>query len=278
LRNCFLFGYPVNHSISAVMHNAAFTALGIDCMYRLKQVRPEDLAEAVKELRSPSVLGANATIPHKIALASLLDELDAFAQSVGAVNTIVKRGGLLRGYNTDGPGAMRAMREAFGGLGGSRVVLLGAGGAARSVAYVLAENSTKLTILNRSWERAGQLAFRLRGVGADMESGGLDGLGKALETADILVNATPVGMAPNIGATPVDSRLLHEGLLVFDLVYNPMKTRLLAEAELAGAKTLSGVKMLVYQGAEAFHLWTGRDPPEAAMLGAVHDALRGITP
>ena len=275
---CYLLGFPVSHSISAVMQNAAFTALGIDCVYRLRQVRPEDLAEAVNELRSPSVLGANATIPHKVGLTSLLDELDTFAQTVGAVNTIVNHGGWLKGHNTDGPAALRAMREALGDLGGSRVVLLGAGGAARSVAHVLTENSAKLTILNRDREKAGKLVLQLRGACADLESGGLDSLGKALATADILVNATPVGMAPNIGATPVDSRLLHEGLLVFDLVYNPMKTRLLTEAEMAGAKTLSGVEMLVYQGAEAFRLWTGREPPEAVMMNAAREALRGRKP
>lgn len=276
MRNCILLGYPIGHSMSAAMQNAAFTALGIDCMYRLKQVRPEDLAEAIKELRSTSVLGANATIPHKVTITYLLDELDTFAQTVGAVNTIVNQGGRLRGYNTDGPAALRAMREAFGSLDGSRVVLLGAGGAARSVAYILAENMAKLTILNRDKEKARELAFQLRRVGADIELGDLESLGKVLSTADILVNATPVGMAPNIDATPVDSKHFHEGLLVFDLVYNPVKTRLLAEAEMAGAKTLSGVKMLVYQGADAFHLWTGREPPEAVMLGAVRDALRGM--
>ncbi|MFQ6054217.1 MAG: shikimate dehydrogenase, partial [Candidatus Bathyarchaeia archaeon] len=232
-------------------------------------------------LRRPSVRGANVTIPHKISVMKDIDLLDEEAAAIGAVNTIVNDGGVLRGYNTDGVGAMRALKASVGALDGKRVVLLGAGGAARAVAYRIAREAEAVTILNRTPHRAVELAASLKekigSRGVEISAAALDEthLRRALRGADILINATPVGMHPDAGGTPVPRQLLHGRLTVFDLVYNPPRTRLLEEAEEAGAETLGGVEMLVYQGAEAFELWTGRRAPVDLMLRVARRALRG---
>jgi len=253
--------------MSGVMHNAAFRHLGLDMEYSLRSVAPGDLGRFVRgELTRGDVAGANVTVPHKVAVMGLLDELEREAEKIGAVNTVVNRGGRLRGFNTDGVGAERALREAYGPLGGARVVLLGAGGAARALAYYLSREAESLVILNRDPLKARLLAERTGGV-AEVTWGGLGQMD--LRGADVLVNSTPVGMSPGTYESPVEPRQLHGGLLVFDLVYNPVETRLLRDAEEAGARTLSGVSMLVYQGAEAFRLWTGREAPVEVMRNAV---------
>jgi shikimate dehydrogenase len=268
LKRCYLIGHPVEHSMSGVMHNAAFINMGLDMEYILVPVLPGNLRRFMREdISQEDVAGANVTIPHKVAVMSLLDEVEEEAKEIGAVNTIVNEGGHLKGYNTDGAGAVKAIREAYGPLEGARVVLLGAGGAARALVYYLAREAESLVILNRDPLKAKLIADRAQGRGAGVRWGGLDQTD--VRDADILVNSTPVGMFPNSGASPVDPRCLHGGLLVFDLVYNPVKTRLLEDAERAGARTLSGVSMLVYQGAEAFKLWTGLGAPVEVMREAV---------
>jgi len=267
MRRCYLLGYPVGHSMSGVMHNAAFRHLDLDVEYSLRGVAPGGLARFIREeLTRGDVAGANVTVPHKVAVMGLVDELGKEAEEIGAVNTIVNDGGCLRGHNTDGVGAERALSEAYGSLGGARVVLLGAGGAAMALAHYLSREAESLVILNRDPLKARLLAEKTRG-GAEVTWGGLGKID--LGGADILVNSTPVGMHPDTCESPVEPRLLHGGLLVFDLVYNPVKTRLLRDAEAAGARTMSGVPMLVYQGAEAFRLWTGREAPAEVMRKAV---------
>ena len=278
---CYLIGYPVGHSMSAVMHNAAFMELGLDFVYHLLEVRPEDLEKAVSEtLRASDVRGANVTIPHKVSVMGYLNEIDLEAVRIGAVNTIVNDGGRLKGYNTDGIGALRAIGERYGDLRGARAVILGAGGAARAISYKLAENVSEVRILNRTPSRAEALSdylSSLRDCRAEISSGDLsrDSVRASLEGADILVNTTPLGMHPDTEASPVDQDLLRPGLLVFDAVYNPPTTRLLREAEASGSRALTGVSMLVYQGVAAFELWTGREAPEAVMMESVFDALGG---
>ncbi len=278
MRRLYLIGYPVAHSISPQMQGAAIEALGLDYIYEAMPVTPEGLGRAVAGLRDPSVAGFNVTIPHKIAILPLLDEVDATAMAVSAINTVVNEDGRLKGYNTDSPAAVRAIGEAYGNLDGCRVVILGAGGAARAVASGLAPKARWIRILTRDAAKADSLAGE---VGKQHEVDVLGvGLGEARSSvgaADILVNATPVGMSPNVGHSPVDARTLHPGLLVFDLIYSPERTRLLLDAEAAGAETLGGLTMLVYQGAEALRLWTGRRAPEDVMMGAARQALGGGT-
>ena len=281
MRVCYLLGYPVGHSMSAVMHNAAFQELGLDYRYELKSVPPEELGALVaSELRRTDIAGGSVTIPHKLAIIEHLDGVDPSALRIGAVNTIVNEDGRLKGYNTDGTGALMGLTEAYGRVEEARVVMVGAGGAARAIGYHLSTAVRELTIANRTLERAEELATSLsanpecratvRSIPLERET-----LRAAIEEADTLVNGTPLGMHPRTNDTPVQKEMLHPGLLVFDMVYNPIKTRLLREAEEAGAATLPGVNMLVYQGATAFKMWTGEDPPVETMKAAVVGALRG---
>ena len=281
MRVCYLLGYPVGHSMSAVMHNVAFQELGLDYRYELKSVPPEELGTLVaSELRKTDFGGGSVTIPHKLAIMKHLDGVDPSALRIGAVNTIVNEDGQLKGYNTDGTGALRGITETYGKVEEARAVMVGAGGAARAVGYHLSTAVRELTIANRTMERAEELATSLSAnpeCRATVRSIPLerDTLRAAIEEADILVNGTPLGMHPKTEDTPVQKEMLHPGLLVFDLVYNPIKTRLLREAEEAGAAILPGVNMLVYQGATAFKMWTGEDPPVEIMKAAVVEALGG---
>jgi shikimate dehydrogenase len=276
LRLLYLLGHPVAHSLSPAMQNAVLRALGLGYEYRLMPVPPEGLVEKVAELRDGDVAGFNVTIPHKVVIIPLLDELDETASTVGAVNTVVNRDGRLKGYNTDCLASTRALRGAYGDLAGCRVVVLGAGGAARAVASGLASHAEWIKIIARDEEKAKALAKQVRGqADAEVRGGGLGEAAETIRSADILVNATPVGMSPDRDRSPVEAGALHPGLLVFDLVYNPERTSLLADAEAAGARTLGGLTMLVYQGAEAFRLWTGRVAPEALMMRAAREALGG---
>lgn len=280
MKLCYLLGYPVGHSMSAVMHNAAFHELGLDYRYDLRGVRPEKLGEFIAaKMRRQIVRGANVTIPHKEAVLEFLDEVDSEAKAIGAVNTIVNDGGRLTGYNTDGRGALRALSEAYGSLDGSNAVIIGAGGAARAIGYCLSTVAGKITLLNRTLRRAEELATHISSMPECRSSVhpstlSHESIEEALLDADILINTTPLGMYPNTGDTPVEGGLIRPGLLVFDAVYNPIQTRLLREAEEAGARTLSGVMMLVYQGVIAFKLWTGMEPPVEIMSDAVTETLR----
>jgi shikimate dehydrogenase len=269
-RICGLIGDPVEHTMSPVMHNAAFAELALDYLYLPFWVKPEDLAPAVSGLRALNVRGFNVTIPHKVSVIPLLDEIDPLAERIGAVNTVVNDNGILRGYNTDASGFLRALLESGIEPGGKSIVLLGAGGAARAIAYILAERQAGLTILNRREELdwAEEIAGKI-----EKESGNevrvyelLAGhLKAALETADILVNATSLGMSPQSDTSPVSAELLKRGLRVVDIVYNPVRTKLLRDAAGAGAVTVAGLDMLVWQGALAFEKWTGREAPFALM-------------
>jgi len=267
--------------MSAVMHNAAFRELELDYRYELKSVPPGELGPIVySELRRPGFAGASVTIPHKVAIMEHLDDVDPSALRIGAVNTIVVKDGQLKGYNTDGTSALKGIIEAHGEVEDARVVMIGAGGAARAVGYHLSTNVRELTIVNRTLERAEALARDLSEnpeCRATVRSIPLKKrvLGNAIAGADILVNGTPLGMHPETQRTPVEKNMLHSGLHVFDMVYNPVMTKLLREAEEVGATILPGVNMLVYQGATAFKMWTGVDPPIETMKAAVKEALGG---
>lgn len=269
-RLCGLIGDPVEHSMSPVMHNAAFRELGIDFLYVPFRVKREELGKAIAGMRALNIKGLNVTIPHKVAVIKFLDELDPLAEKISAVNTIVNDDGLLKGYNTDASGFLQAILERGIEPEGENVVILGAGGASRAVSFILADRGAHLVILNRLLELdwAQELASRIsQTFNKEVEALELnrENLIGVLSKADILVNATSVGMSPDINQTPVTADLLKPGLIVFDIVYNPIKTRLLREAETAGAKTISGLDMLIWQGALAFEKWTGREAPVELM-------------
>lgn len=282
MKVCYIIGYPIHHSMSPKMHNSAFKELGLDYRYEAAQVEPSHLASFLNNvMKRPDVQGGSVTIPHKIAVMDGLDVIDREAAEIGAVNTIVNVNGTLKGYNTDGLGALRALKESMGDLSDKRAALLGAGGAARAVAYRVVQEAAAVTILNRTFKRAAELAEYLREKSTkhnvEVSAYPLDDahLTRVVGETDLLINATPVGMYPNVDETPVPKHILHSQLMVFDLVYNPLRTRLLKEAEEEGARILGGVEMLVYQGAEAFRLWTGREAPVDLMLLVVKEALGG---
>ena len=265
-RVCGVIGDPIEHTMSPVMHNAAFKELGLDYLYVPLRVKREELGKAVESMRTLNIRGLNVTLPHKVAIIPFLDELDPLAGKIGAVNTIVNDDGVLTGYNTDATGFLQALLERGGEPKEKKVVILGAGGASRAISFILAERDAHLVILNRLLELdwAEELAQRISQVFAkEVKALELNekNLEMVLEGADILINATSVGMSPDVDKTPVPARLLKPGLIVVDIVYNPIKTRLLKEAETTGAQTIGGLDMLAWQGAIAFEKWTGRKAP-----------------
>jgi shikimate dehydrogenase len=275
---CGLAGDPVAHSVSPAMHNAAFNSMGLDYIYLPFRVKKEALAAAMGGLRALNIRGLNVTIPHKVAVIPLLDELEPLAKKIGAVNTIVNEKGHLKGYNTDAGGFLKALLERGVEPDDKNIVILGAGGAARAISFSLADRVAELVILNRQLEMdwAIELAasvsrFSKKAVKA-LELNDKK-LASVLASADILINATSVGMSPNTGHSPVPARLLRPGLVVFDAVYNPITTRLLSEAKAAGAETINGIDMLVGQGVLAFELWTGTEAPIEIMKKAALEAL-----
>ena len=267
-RLCGVIGDPIEHTMSPAMHNAAFKQMGLDYWYVAFRVKKEDLGKTIAGMRAPNIRGLNVTIPHKVAVIQFLDELDDLAEKIGAVNTIVNDDGVLTGYNTDATGFLQALLNRGIEPKGKNVVVLGAGGASRAISFILAERGSNLVILNRTVDKAKELADRISNI-FQRETGVLkldrENLAKALSKADILVNATSVGMSPNVDETPVASNLLKSGMIVFDTIYNPIKTRLQTEAEEAGAITISGLDMLVWQGALAFEKWTGLKAPVELM-------------
>jgi shikimate dehydrogenase len=269
-----LLGWPVHHSLSPAMHNAAFRALGLDWIYLALAVPPESLPEALAGLKALGFRGANVTIPHKEQVLLGLDELSPEAKSLGAVNTLVAADGRFRGHNTDVAGFLAALDNA--GCSPRRAVVLGAGGAARAAIYALLSRGVTVTVANRSGQRARGLvsSLALPSLRADTCPLETMALRDALSQADLLINATPAGMWPNVDATPLPPGTpLHDCLAVMDLVYNPLETLLLRQARQAGAAVISGLDMLIYQGAIAFQLWTGKEAPRAIMRQAALAAL-----
>jgi shikimate dehydrogenase len=247
------------------MQNAAFRALGLDAVYLAFDVPPAALGAAVAGLRALRARQFAVSIPHKETVLAHLDLVDDTARRIGAVNTVTLRDGLLIGTNSDWIGAVQALeRETV--LGGKRVVVLGAGGTARALVFGLRERAARVTILNRSPERAAALA---RELGA----GSAGGLGELARTPhDVLVNTTSVGLRSDASPVPVEA--LREGSVVLDAVYDPERTRLLRDAESRGARIVSGKWMLVYQAAAQLELWTGRKAPVEIMASAFDDAER----
>jgi len=276
---CALIGDPVEHTMSPAMHNAAYNQLGLDNVYIPFNVKPQGLAKAVEGLRALNVRGFNVTIPHKVAIMSLLDKLDPLAEKIGAVNTVVNTEGELWGFNTDAEGFLRALLENGVKPQGKKAVVLGAGGASRAITYILVEKGASVTIVNRQQELdwAHNIAKLIRrDLGKEVRVYELGQLAGALENSDLLVNATSVGMNPAGGVSPVPAPLLRKVPVVFDIVYNPMETRLLREAKAAGARTIVGVDMLAWQGALAFEKWTGQPAPLDLMRGEAVKMLEKV--
>jgi shikimate dehydrogenase len=276
-----VIGNPVAHSVSPAMHNAAIASLGLDYVYVPFRVEQRDVGCAVEAIRALGIVGMNVTVPHKEAVLGLMDDVSEDARVVGSVNTITNAGGILRGDSTDGRGFMRSLRELGIEPNGLKAAVVGAGGSAKATVFALASAGAKVAILNRTRERAVELAEKISAVLGNgvINACGLDpeSVKQALGNAELLVNCTSVGMYPNPLAMPVPKEALHPGLLVYDQVYNPRRTLLLKTAEEIGARTGSGLKMLVYQGAISFEKWTGVEPPVDVMEQAGLEALRAFS-
>ena len=265
-----VFGDPIEHSMSPKMHNAAFTDLGMDCEYHAFRVSQDSLRDALIGAKAMGFGGVNLTVPLKEEALNIVDA-DPLAAMIGAVNTVDFKDGM-RGYNTDGIGAKRALADAGVDVAGARVLIVGAGGAARAIGFQFANDGANITIANRTEKRAHDLARDVSSVGT-AKGTGLADLKSLIEKADILVNTTTVGMHPNTDQTIATADDMHPDLTVFDIVYNPLETRLLREAKAAGATAVNGVMMLVHQGAEAFRIWNNVEPPVDVMKNAVLEAL-----
>jgi shikimate dehydrogenase len=276
-----VIGYPLKQTLSPAFQQAAFDHLGLDVRYEAWPTPPDSLADTVQGLRAPDRLGANLTIPHKGAVVSLLDEVNDLPRRVGAVNTIINRDGKLHGHNTDVGGFLRALREdGRFDPAGARVLVAGAGGAARAVAVALIEaGASSITFISQAFHLATKLVEDLTPHAGDTSLHALPDIYTSWIASAIgcrlLINCTPVGMAgtQEEKESPVPSEAIPAGALVFDLVYQPMKTPLMADAEKRGASALGGLPMLVYQGAESFRLWTGREAPLEVMFKAARTAL-----
>lgn len=247
-----VIGNPVRHSLSPMIHNRAFRRLGWNAVYLAFEVK--NIEDALRGIRGLGLRGVSVTLPFKTEVLPFLDKIEELARKVGAVNTIVNQRGRLIGYNTDCRGALEALEEKID-LRGKSVVLLGAGGAARAIGFGLKERGVPLTVVNRSKERGQALSQELRcnylpmSSLARMKAGELE--------ADVIINATSLGMDPRDGETPVPKELLRKGMVVMDIVYEPLETRLLREAKEKGCVTVDGLEMLIRQGMVQFEIWTG---------------------
>jgi shikimate dehydrogenase len=273
MKRVFLIGQPVAHSVSPAMQNAALRAHGLDWRYELLETPRAHLPAAIQRVRADDCAGANVTIPHKESVVEFLDDVTPAARQIGAVNTIVKRDGKLIGENTDGYGALQTLREARVELRDARIIVLGAGGAARAAVFAFAAAGVQsIGIINRTSARAVALANSLR---AHFPRLALTiNQHEWIGDAELVVNATSVGMTPRVDESPMPTGIaLPRGAATFDMVYRPQETRFLRDAGKSGAHTIGGLSMLAHQGAVAFTLWTGRAAPVQVMFDAARRAL-----
>ncbi len=263
-----VIGHPIEHSMSPIMWNPALQELSLDYVYLAFDVHPKNLEKAISGIRSLGIRGINVTLPHKETVIKYLDEIDPIALKIGAINTIKNEEGTLRARNTDASGAKKALLDAGCNISGKNIVVLGAGGVARSRAYIFAEESNQIILTDLIEERAMTVASEIKEkmkVNIEGKISTKDNINESLKKADILINATPIGMYPRVENTPITKNMLNADLFVFDVVYNPLETRLMKEAAEIGCQTLGGLDMLVNQGILAFEWWTNQNPNRSLM-------------
>ncbi|MBP1729062.1 MAG: shikimate 5-dehydrogenase [Deltaproteobacteria bacterium] len=276
-RLCAVIGNPVAHSLSPALHNAAFNALGLDFVY--VAFRVEDLKSALAGMRAlENFRGLSVTIPHKLEVIDYLDEVAEIDRAIGSVNTVISENGRLYGCGTDGPGALKALHDAGVPLAGANILMLGAGGAARAIAFTLARCATpdRLVILDINRQLLDGLTTDLQAsTGTAVEGGALDPamIAARVAAADLIINCTPVGMHPHEEKTLVPAALFRQGQSVFDIVYNPLETRLLREARSRGCSVVSGVEMFINQAVLQFEKFTGTAAPQEIMRRVVLERL-----
>ena len=277
-RICAVIGNPIAHSLSPTIHNAAFNALDLDFVYMAFRV--EDLQSALAGMRAlPNFRGMSVTIPHKIEAMKYVDEVVEVDRSIGSINTIINENGRLTGLGTDGPGALKALVDAGVELDGKNILMLGAGGAARAIAFTLARNTRLAKLILMDVNEA-----VLQGLSADLTAGTEaaieavkmtdDALAQVMASADVIINCTPIGMHPKEDVSLVPPGLFRSGQVVFDIVYTPLETKLLADASAHGLKVISGVEMFINQAVLQFRHFTGVDAPEEVMRRVVMERLK----
>lgn len=278
-RLCGIIGNPVGHSMSPALHNRAFSELDLDYVYMAFRVEPGNVGRALDGMRSmENFRGLSVTIPHKLEVVACVDEISDADRGIGSINTIINDNGHLRGLGSDGPGARQALIESGLHPQGSRVVIIGTGGAARAIAFDLAFNARpeRLALMGID---AGEISQLTRDIteksGLDVEGVLIDdaSLARVVGESEILINATPVGMHPHVDQSVVPAELLHCGLGVMDVIYNPLRTKLISDAQARGLVTVGGLDMFVNQAVIQFESWTGRDAPKEAMRAVVLERL-----
>ncbi len=273
-----LIGNPVSHSLSPLMHNYAFRKLGLNAVYLAFNVQKNKLQEAVEGLKAFNIKGANVTIPYKTSVIKHLDSVEDTARIIGAVNTIKNRDGALIGYNTDCSAFIELLKEKLNNLKGLNALIIGAGGVARAILYGLIENNVNVTVTNRNTDKAESLIEDLKKqfkVKPECNIIRLSDVKNEISKFQIIINATPVGMTPNMNETPVNTDYLTSKMLVFDTVYNPLETILIKKAKRIGCQVIEGYRMLVKQGVLAFKIWTSLQPPAEDMERIVYLKLKG---
>ncbi len=271
-----LIGHPIKHSMSPIMHNVALQNLGLNYVYLAFDITPDRLKNAINSFKTLDIKGINVTIPHKETIIQYLDEIEPSAEKIGAINSIKNEDGRLIGKNTDTIGAKLALKDTGFKLKSKNVMIIGAGGAAKAISYSLGEEIDQVLILNRTKSRALKLAeiiaenYNLKVEGKELTNAILK---KEIENIDLLINTTPIGMYPNIDNSPIQKEFIHEDLFVFDIIYNPLETKLIKDAKDIGCKTLGGLDMLINQGALAFEWWTGKKPNKILMKNKVKELL-----
>ncbi len=278
---CAVLGHPVGHSLSPEIHNAAFEALDLPFVYVAHDVEPGRVKTALEGIRVLGYRGLSVTIPHKVEAMHGVDQVDPTAEAIGCINTVVNEDGRLLGYNTDGLGALGALQDAGADPQGKRVVILGSGGAARAIAVTLARQSppARIAILGIEMDQLQQLVDDVRQRGSCPEVVGQrlteQTLKTELQSADLLLHCSPVGMHPNEGQSLVPAELFRPEMVVFDAVYNPRRTKLLQDAAAAGCRTVEGLEMFLGQAYVQFELWTGQPAPREVMRKVVLERLGG---
>lgn len=266
---CMVIGHPVEHSLSPLLHNTGYKSLGIDdnFVYVACDVKPDDIADFVAGIRAMHVRGVSCTMPHKEIIMPHLDEIDPVAKQIGAVNTVVQKRGKLYGYNTDWIGVVEPLK-AVTPLKGKHVGIIGAGGAARAMVYGLVREGALVTIYNRTLQKAEALAKEFDCKAASLADQA------SLQQADIICNATSLGMHPQEDQMPIESEFISPNHIVFEAIYNPRETRLVKEAKASGAHIVYGSEMLLYQAMAQFKLYTGQEAPEHAMRQALSKEVK----
>jgi shikimate dehydrogenase len=270
-----VIGDPIDHTLSPAMHNAAFEHLRLDYVFLAFRVTPDEIEKALQGVRALGIRGLNVTMPHKHAVTEFIDEADAAVKFLRSANTILNQRGRLRGFNTDGVGAVKALKNSGLDPTGKKALLLGAGGAAKAIAFTLTKEVDEICILNRDGMKARELAnilepFGKRVVGDELSPKRIQ---QELHDSDVLINATSVGMTPNAFESLVKPSWLKTSLYVMDIVYNPNETKLIQEAKAVGAKVITGVEMLLHQGAASFEIWTQCKAPIDVMRNALLSKL-----